>query len=65
MKIPIYPVFRFRTFTITNILLSWGQGFAELADAIVTLCSFGLLVSGFEVRYSGWRAHRSLKRMKR
>lgn len=64
MKIPIYPMFGHRHFTITNMALAWGQGFTELADAAVTLCSFGLLASGFELTYARWLALYMIKRRK-
>lgn len=64
MKIPIYPMFGPRNFTIVSMVIAWGQGFAELADATVTLCSFGLLASGFELAYARRLALYMIKRRK-
>jgi hypothetical protein len=42
----------------------WLQGFAELADGVVTILSLGFLVSDFELRISFWRSRRGIERMK-
>jgi hypothetical protein len=42
----------------------WLQGFAELLDALITLCSFGFVCSSFELRYCAWRTLRQIKQQR-
>ena len=49
----------------THQLLGWLQGFAELVDGIVTLCSLGFYSSTFEISYSMWRSKWQIKQLKK
>jgi hypothetical protein len=51
--------------SIASWFESWLQGFGEIADGIVTLCSFGLLISRFEFAICKWRTMRMFARAKR
>ncbi len=44
--------------------LGWLQGFAELADGLVTVLSFATLSSNFEIRVSFYRAFEAINRSK-
>lgn len=61
MRIPIY---RWRHTSWKQHLLGWLQGFAELLDGCVTLCSLGFLGSGFEMAVARYRAGQYFKEMK-
>lgn len=43
----------------------WLQGFGELADGIVTVCSLGFYASNFETAVAGWRVRVMLKDLKK
>lgn len=46
-------------------LAGWLQGFGELADGIVTVCSLGFYASNFETTVSRWRVRVMLKDAKK
>lgn len=61
MKLRIsYKAFR----SLDEHFLYWLQGFAEIADGLVTLLSLGFFMSNFELNISYWRAMREFKKQK-
>lgn len=46
----------------TQHFLGFCQGFAEIADVIVTLLSLGFYISSFELSVSRFRAKQSMKK---
>ena len=56
---------RWRHPTLTAHLLGILQGFAELADGLVTLGSLGFLCSSFELQVARHRARENLLRKQR
>ena len=44
--------------TIEAHLLGIVQGFGEIADGVVTICSLGFLMSGFEMAVARFRSKR-------
>ena len=57
-------VYRWEHPNVEEHILCWLQGFAELADGLVTLLSFGFLLSDFELRYCAWRTLRKIRKYK-
>jgi hypothetical protein len=43
----------------------WLQGFGEICDGVVTLFSFGLVTSSFELRIARWRTISMFARKKK
>jgi hypothetical protein len=49
-------IYRWKHPNLRSHFLGFIQGFAELADSLVTLCSFGFYASGFEMKVASYRA---------
>ena len=46
-------------------VIGFVQGFAELADGLVTVCSLGFYASGFEMAVASYRAKQFHQRQRR
>jgi hypothetical protein len=49
-------IYRWRHPTRASHLLGIAQGFAELADGLITLCTLGFFASCFEMRVASYRS---------
>ena len=46
-------------------LLGIVQGFAEILDGLITICSLGFLASGFELKVAGYRSKSYFEQLKK
>lgn len=57
-------IYRWKHPSVSAHLLGILQGFGEIADGLVTLCSLGSFASGFEMRVARLRAGQHIKKLK-
>lgn len=57
-------IHRWKHLNKTQHIIGICQGFAEIADGLVTLCSLGFYMSSFELSVSRFRARQAIKSLK-
>ena len=57
-------IYRWKHPTWKCHVIGFMQGFAELADGLVTLCSLGFYGSGFEMAVASYRAKQFYQRQR-